>query len=113
MKYDDMWSNVCYESDTGTHGDRWSFANAGVVCKELGFPGTMYARQGGQGNGTRSKIILGYKCRQGNKFLVFKNISSTFVPFLRITLKRLNCLKKQTNKQKTNKQRNKTKSLSF
>ena len=67
VKYDDVWSNVCYEKSE-SEGDtrKWSFANANVVCRELGFPGTMFARQGGQGNGTRQSVVTGYKCKKGN-----------------------------------------------
>ncbi|XP_072047776.1 uncharacterized protein [Amphiura filiformis] len=63
VRYDDEWSSVCYESTDGSSND-WSFANAQVVCRELGFPGTMFARQGGQGQGNLGHSISGYQCRE-------------------------------------------------
>ena len=74
VKYDDVWSNVCYEKPESELQDgqvsdtrKWSFANADVVCRELGFPGTMFARQGGQGIGSRPSKVAGYKCKKGNR----------------------------------------------
>ena len=64
VRYDEEWLNVCYESDE-YDTRKWSFTNAQVVCDELGFPGTMLAGQGGQGNGTRQSVVSGYKCREG------------------------------------------------
>ena len=66
VKYDEVWFNVCYESDE-LDTSKWSFTNAEVVCNELGFPGTMLAGQGGQGNGTRESVVSGYKCRKGQR----------------------------------------------
>ncbi|XP_072047775.1 uncharacterized protein [Amphiura filiformis] len=63
VRYNDKWSSVCYESTDGSSND-WSFANAQVVCRELGFPGTMFARQGGQGQGKLGHSINGYQCRE-------------------------------------------------
>ncbi|XP_072047042.1 uncharacterized protein [Amphiura filiformis] len=63
VRYDNEWTSVCYETSDGSAND-WSFANAQVVCRELGFPGTMFARQGGQGQGTREHVINGYQCRE-------------------------------------------------
>ena len=62
VKYDDIWSDVCYEQ----HGVKpWSFYNAQVVCRELGFPGAMFARRGGHGRGTRESVVYGYNCKDG------------------------------------------------
>ena len=71
VKYDDVWSYVCYVKPKLQDGEvsdtrKWSLANAVVVCRELGFPGTMFARQGGQGIGSRQSVVTGYKCRRGN-----------------------------------------------
>ena len=68
VKYDDTWSNVCYDSRE-SETRQWSFYNAQVVCRELGFPGTMIARQGGFGSGTKKSIVDGYKCREGKPHL--------------------------------------------
>ena len=67
VRYDEEWLNVCYESDE-SDTRKWSFTNAEVVCSELGFPGTMFAGQGGQGNGTRKSVVSGYKCRKGQTY---------------------------------------------
>ena len=64
VQYDDTWSNVCYDSRE-SETRQWSFYNAQVVCRELGFPGTMIARKGGFANATRKSIVDGYKCREG------------------------------------------------
>ncbi|XP_072047768.1 scavenger receptor cysteine-rich domain-containing protein DMBT1-like [Amphiura filiformis] len=62
VQYDDMWASVCYESlDTASR--QWSFDNTQVVCRELGFPGTMLARQGGQGQGTHKATLYDYYCK--------------------------------------------------
>ena len=61
VKYVDTWSGVCYEryaSDTSP----WSFVNAEVVCKELGYPGALFARRGDRR--TRRSWMTGYKCRR-------------------------------------------------
>ena len=68
VKYDDTWSRVCFESKEGDTRS-WSFANVQVVCKELGFPGAMFARKGGHGGGDndmQDSMIYGYKCTEGN-----------------------------------------------
>ena len=63
VKYDDVWSSVCYKKpETYWDTRTWIFNNAEVVCRELGFPGTMFARQGGQGIGLRQSVVTGYKC---------------------------------------------------
>ena len=65
VKYDDTWSGVCYESkerDTRS----WSFSNVQVVCRELGFPGAMFARKGGEVTHVQDSKIYGYKCTEGN-----------------------------------------------
>ena len=61
VRYDDVWSNVCYESNPNDN-QHWNYKHADVVCRELSFPGTMFARQGGQGQGTRSSIVFDFKC---------------------------------------------------
>ncbi|XP_072047044.1 lysyl oxidase homolog 2-like [Amphiura filiformis] len=61
VQYDDTWASVCYELHS-TSG-QWSFDNALVVCRELGFPGTMFAGQGGMGQGNRKASLYDYKCR--------------------------------------------------
>ena len=60
VKYDDTWSGVCFER---YHRDpkTWDFANAEVVCKELGYPGTLFARRGDRA--TRESWVSGYRCR--------------------------------------------------
>ena len=65
VKYDDTWSGVCYESKSGDTRS-WSFANVQVACRELGFPGAMLARKGGQEINMRHSKIYGYKCTEGN-----------------------------------------------
>ncbi|XP_072047975.1 uncharacterized protein [Amphiura filiformis] len=72
VRYDDAWSSVCYAHDGSTDASSngsptptdWSFANAQMVCRELGFPGTMFARQGGYGYGIKDTFINGYNCKE-------------------------------------------------
>ena len=64
VKYDEVWSNVCYDSKE-SETRQWNIYNAQVVCRELGFPGTMAARRGGVGKGDRLSAVDGYKCREG------------------------------------------------
>ena len=73
VQYDDTWSNVCYDSRE-SETRQWSFYNAQVVCRELGFPGTMIARQGGMGLGSRGSIVDGFKCKEGMKLFHLLNI---------------------------------------
>ena len=64
VQYDGMWFDVCFESKKS--GQRqWRFSNVQVMCRELGFPGAMFARQGGQGTGTHQSIVAGYVCKEG------------------------------------------------
>ena len=64
VKYDDTWSSVCYESKEGDTRP-WSFSNVQVVCRELGFPGAMFARKGGEDTDKQHSKIYGYKCTEG------------------------------------------------
>ena len=57
VKYDDTWSNVCYKTQR-------FFRTVQVVCKELGFPGALFKRQGGYGDGTR-EFSMQYECFAG------------------------------------------------
>ena len=68
VEYDGVRLDVCYEHNGAR---RWSFYNAQVVCRELGFPGALFARRGGQGHGTRESVVYGYECKDG-KFLVYR-----------------------------------------
>ena len=64
VQYDDTWSDVCFVSKaSGTR--QWRFSNVQVTCRELGFPGAMFDRQGGQGTGTHQSIVAGYVCKEG------------------------------------------------
>ncbi len=70
VQYDDnIWANVCYYSSKKPKR-KWNFINAQVVCKELGFPGTMFALQGGQGPGTHRATFYGYTCHAGKYIYV-------------------------------------------
>ncbi|XP_072046716.1 lysyl oxidase homolog 2-like [Amphiura filiformis] len=62
VQYDDMWASVCYQS-LKQGSKSWTFENAQVVCRELGFPGTMFARQGGLGQGTHEAAMHDYRCK--------------------------------------------------
>ena len=55
---------MCYDSRE-SETRQWSFYNAQVVCRELGFPGTMIARKGGVETGDRESIVDGFKCKEG------------------------------------------------
>ena len=80
VKYDNIWSNVCYE---GEKGDRsWNFYNTQVLCRQLGFPGAMRQQAGGQGNGTRNYITNDYRCQKGKIHcrLSIPVMDSTFCP---------------------------------
>ena len=65
VKYDDTWSSVCFESKEGDTRS-WSFSNAQVTCRELGFPGAMFARRGDKETDMKHSKIYGYKCTEGN-----------------------------------------------
>ena len=64
VKYDDTQYDVCYESKEGDTRS-WSFSNVQVMCRELGFPGAMFARKGGEEDKARQSKIYGYKCTEG------------------------------------------------
>ena len=64
VAYDDIWSDVCYQYEDRS-SRHWSFRNTQVVCRELGFPGAMFARQGGYGDGIRERVVYGYQCKEG------------------------------------------------
>ena len=64
VRYDEAWTNVCYDSKE-SETRQWNIYNAQVVCRELGFPGTLAARRGGAGRGNRMYVVDGYKCRSG------------------------------------------------
>ena len=64
VKYDERWSNVCYDSKE-SETRQWNIYNAQVVCRELGYTGTMFAMRGGVGQGNRMSVLDGYKCREG------------------------------------------------
>ena len=65
VKYDDTVSGVCYESKEGDTRP-WSFSNVQVTCRELRFPGAMFARKGGEKADIQHSKIYGYKCTEGN-----------------------------------------------
>ena len=64
VQYDDVWSDVCFESEE-TGSRQWGFSNVQVTCTELSFPGAMFAKQGGQGIGIQKSIVTGYVCKAG------------------------------------------------
>ena len=64
VKYDDTWSGVCYEFKEGDTRP-WSFSNVQVVCRELGFPGAMFAKKGCEETDKQHSKIYGYKCTEG------------------------------------------------
>ena len=71
VSYDDIWSDVCYEPEKDKGIEQWSFYNVQVVCRELGFPGAMFVRRGGYGNGVRESGISDYKCTDSKFILTF------------------------------------------
>ena len=75
VKYDDVPSDVCFEQNGAKP---WNFDNAQVVCRELGFPGTMFARKGGQGHGTSERVVYGYECKDG-KFMVYSECGNEVI----------------------------------
>ena len=58
VNYDGVRSDVCSVN-------QWSYQNAQIVCRELGYPGTMFARQGGYGTGAGGSVVDGYQCKSG------------------------------------------------
>ena len=65
VTYDDVSYDVCHDDGTKMKY-LWSFHNAQVVCKDLGFPGTMgYWKGGLGGKSSRQMYVDSYKCLQG------------------------------------------------
>ena len=71
VSYDEIWSDVCYEPDRGQGVEQWNFHNTQVVCRELGFPGAMFARRGGYGNRARESSISDYRCTDSKFITIF------------------------------------------
>ena len=64
VAYDGTWYDVCHNDDKLTLV--WSFHNAQVVCKDLGFPGTMMQKKGGlEEESSRQTYVDSYKCLKG------------------------------------------------
>ena len=72
VSYDNISSDVCYEPNTDHGTEQWSFYNTQVVCRELGFPGAMFARRGGYGDGMRKSGISDYRCTDSKFILTFQ-----------------------------------------
>ena len=74
VRYDDVWSDVCFESKA-SEPMQWSFSNVQVVCRELGFPGAMFARPtDGQDTGLHQSTVSGYVCKDG-RFSLLQSIN--------------------------------------
>ncbi|XP_072037180.1 uncharacterized protein [Amphiura filiformis] len=57
----DQWKDVCHDGDD--RGDKdWSFKEAMVACRQLGYPGTAMKRKGGYGNGNSNNAIDAFEC---------------------------------------------------
>ena len=83
VRYDDVWSDVCFESKESGLAQR-SFSNVQVLCRELGFPGAMFARSNvGQGAGIHQSTVSGYVCKIGMYVFIetkyHDNVLETFI----------------------------------
>ena len=65
--YSDQWWDVCHDSDDKCENTNWSFSEAMVVCRHLGYPGTAMIRKGEYGNAT-GPTISSLSCDGGKNY---------------------------------------------